>query len=224
MAIALAYNQLPRRAKLATIPKMNDSEMNDGVGVGPHPKPWPSGQQYDAELLEKGDHRNVEDGYRYWTVEAIKADLDTRRHSFHVAIENLQHDFNIGTIVRSANAFNAGAVHIIGRRQWNKRGAMVTDRYLEVFYHPTVTDFVQSMNGRAIVAVDNQPGATPLSKTTFPRDCVLVFGGEGPGISKELRAAAEQMVMIEQFGSTRSVNVGVAAGVVMYEWLKQHVL
>lgn len=193
-------------------------------GVGPHPLPWPKDSRFDPELLENGDRRNVEDKYRYWTVEAIKADLDTTRHDFHIAIENLQHDFNIGTIVRSANAFNAGAVHIIGKRQWNKRGAMVTDRYLDVFYHPTIADFQKSIKGRSIIVVDNVGSASPLSKAVLPKHCVLVFGGEGPGVSDELCLVADQTVMVEQFGSTRSVNVGVAAGVVMYEWLKQNVL
>jgi tRNA G18 (ribose-2'-O)-methylase SpoU len=194
------------------------------VGVGPHPRPWPVDDKFDPELLEKGDRRNVEDKYRYWTVEAIKADLAKTRHSFHVAIENWQHDLNIGTIVRNANAFNAGAVHIIGKRHWNRRGAMVTDRYLDIYQHATVEEFAASIGSRAIIAVDNLPGAMPLAKTTLPENCVLVFGGEGPGLSEELRAAADNMVMIEQFGSTRSVNVGVAAGIVMYEWLRQHTL
>jgi tRNA G18 (ribose-2'-O)-methylase SpoU len=200
--------------------------MNDETpkGAAPHPKPWPVGLQYDPVLLAEGDHRNVEDKYRYLTVEAIKADLAKTRHSFHVAIENWQHDLNIGTIVRNANAFNAGAVHIIGKRHWNRRGAMVTDRYLDIFQHATVEEFVKSVEGKSIIAVDNLPGASPLSKTALPRDCVLVFGGEGPGLSDELRAVADTMVMIEQFGSTRSVNVGVAAGIVMYDWLKRHVL
>jgi tRNA G18 (ribose-2'-O)-methylase SpoU len=194
------------------------------IGVGPHPQPWPSDPKYDPTLLAEGDCRNVEDRYRYWTVEAIKADLSKSRVDLHVAIENWQHDFNIGTIVRSANAFNVAAVHIIGRRQWNRRGAMVTDRYLEVMHHASVSDFATAMKGRHIIAVDNLPGATPLSRTTLPETAVLVFGGEGPGLSKEMQAAAEQMVMIEQLGSTRSVNVGVAAGIVMYAWLQQHVL
>ena len=189
------------------------SEMQKGVG--PHPRPWPQGTQYDPELLAEGDRRNVEDKYRYLTVEAIKADLARRRHSFHVAIENWQHDLNIGTIVRNANAFNAGAVHIIGKRHWNRRGAMVTDRYLDIFQHATVDEFVKSVGGMNIVAVDNLPGAVGLSRTSLPERCVLVFGGEGPGLSEELRAKADSMVMIEQFGSTRSVNVGVAAGIVM---------
>jgi len=194
------------------------------IGVGPHSKPWPQDPKYDPELLEHGDKRNVEDKYRYWTIEAIKADLDKSRTDLHVAIENWQHDMNIGTIVRNANAFNAGAVHVIGRRHWNKRGAMVTDRYLNVFHHATVDEFVAAIKDRKIIAVDNLPGATPLSEVTLPEKAVLVFGGEGPGLSDELRSAANMMVMIEQFGSTRSVNVGVASGILMYAWMQQHIL
>ena len=194
------------------------------IGVGPHKKPWPTDEKYDKALLENGDRRNVEDKYRYWTVEAIKADLDKTRIGLHVAIENWQHDLNIGTIVRSANAFNVAAVHVIGKRHWNRRGAMVTDRYLNVFHHPDVASFVKAMDDRRIIAIDNLPGATSLSQTKLPEKTVLVFGGEGPGLSKEMQDAANEMVMIEQFGSTRSVNVGVAAGIVMYEWLQQHIL
>ena len=194
------------------------------VGVGPHPLPYPQDDRLDPVLLEEGDRRNVEDKYRYWTVEAIKADLDGSRVDLHVAIENWQHDLNIGTIVRNANAFNVAAVHVIGRRHWNRRGAMVTDRYLNVYHHPTVNDFVAAMGDRHIIAVDNLPGAVTLSSVNLPKNSVLVFGGEGPGLSQEMVAASEQMVMIEQFGSTRSVNVGVASGIVMYAWMQQNVL
>jgi tRNA G18 (ribose-2'-O)-methylase SpoU len=198
------------------------NEQPPQIGVGPHTQPWPVGRHYDPELLAKGDRRNVDDKYRYWTVEAIKADLMTTRISLHVAIENWQHDLNIGTIVRTANAFNVAAVHIIGRRHWNRRGAMVTDRYLEIVHHPTVADFVTAMGDRHIIAIDNQPGAANLGEVTLPENAVLVFGGEGPGLSPEMMAASEQMVMIEQFGSTRSVNVGVAAGILMYTWLQKY--
>jgi len=198
--------------------------MESSIGVGPHAKPWPVGDQYDPQLLAEGDRRNVEDKYRYWTVEAIKEDLDKTRIDLHVAIENWQHDMNIGTIVRNANAFNVSAVHIIGKRHWNRRGAMVTDRYLDIHHHESVEDFVEAVAGRRIIAVDNLEGATPLSKVTLPEKAVLVFGGEGPGLSKEMQQAAEMMVMIEQLGSTRSVNVGVASGILMYAWLRQYVL
>ena len=203
---------------------MTEKKENSEVGVGPHPAPWPNGDIFDPTLLANGDRRNVEDKYRYWTVEAIKSDLALRRTDLHVAIENWQHDLNIGTIVRSAYAFNVAAVHVIGKRHWNRRGAMVTDRYMEIVHHPTVEHFVGAMHGRTIVAIDNQAGAEPLSQVALPRDAVLVFGGEGPGLSREMIGASERMVMIEQFGSTRSVNVGVAAGIVMYDWMRQNIL
>lgn len=196
------------------------------VGVGPHPEPWPQDSRYDTELLRNGDRRNVLDKYRYLTVEAIKADLDKNRVDLHIAIENWQHDLNIGTIVRNANAFNLAGVHIIGRRHWNRRGAMVTDRYLTIDYFETVDEFAMAMtkDNREIIAIDNLPGAVALSKTRLPVRVVLVFGGEGPGLSAEMVAVSSQMVAIEQMGSTRSVNVGVASGIVLYEWMRQNVL
>ena len=204
--------------------KQPTADRTVGHGVGPHPKPWPVGKQYDPELLEHGDSRNVVDKYRYWTNQAIVADLDRQRSSLVIAIENLEHDFNMGTIVRTANAFNATAVHIIGRKQWNKRGAMVTNRYLQVLHHPTVTDFLQTIGNRPLIAIDNQTGAQKLHEVKLPADGVLIFGSEASGISAELLTHCQTMVEIEQFGSTRSVNVGVAAGIVMYEYMRQNVL
>ncbi|SFA77008.1 tRNA G18 (ribose-2'-O)-methylase SpoU [Amycolatopsis marina] len=197
------------------------------VGVGPWPGEWPTGPdaaRYDPELLEHGDRRNVVDVYRYWRREAIVADLDSRRHPFHVAIENFQHDHNIGTVVRTANAFAAAAVHIVGRRRWNRRGAMVTDRYQHVHHHGDVGALAAfaAEQGLAVVAVDNTPGALPLESAELPRDCVLLFGQEGPGLSAEAQQAASLVVSIAQFGSTRSINAGVAAGIVMHSWIRQH--
>jgi len=180
--------------------------------------------RYDPELIAKGDTRNVVDEFRNMTVEAIKAELDKRRHPLQIAIENYQHDFNIGTIVRNANAFNVRAVHIIGKRHWNRRGAMVTDRYLHVYHHSRVEEFVTAVHGMSIIGVDNIPGSQPLASVRLPKNAVLVFGGEGPGLSEEMIAACQNIVAIEQFGSTRSVNVGVASGIVMYAWIQQHVL
>ena len=200
--------------------------MNRTIGVPPHPEPWPVGNQYDPELLELGDKRNVLDKYRYWTVDAIKADLDKTRLSLHTAIENWQHDLNIGTIVRAANAFNVETVHIIGNRHWNRRGAMVTDRYMNIIQHSTVEEFAKSMqlDNREIIVMDIVPKALKLSETKLSAKSVLVFGGEGPGVSEQMQKAASKIVMIEQFGSTRSVNVGVAAGIAMYVWMQQNIL
>ena len=198
--------------------------LGEEVGVGPHRKPWPEGDQYDPELLRDGDRRNVLDKYRYWRREAIVADLDLRRHPFHVAIENWQHDLNIGTVVRNANAFLAEAVHIVGERKWNRRGAMVTDRYQPLEHHSTVEEFVEAMvaNELTVVGIDNLPGAQPIETTPLPHRCVLVFGQEGPGLSPLVREMAELVLSISQFGSTRSINAGVASGIAMHTWIRQH--
>lgn len=193
----------------------------NNLGVGPHLKPWPDDKRYDPELLEHGDSRNVIDKYRYWGVEAIKADLDTSRFDIHIAIENWQHDFNIGTIVRNANAFNVAAVHIIGKKHWNRRGAMVTDAYMHIFHHDTVENFLKAVPGRTIIGVDNIPKAQPINDFTYSHKPVFVFGGEGPGLSKEMLNACSQIIMIPQYGSTRSVNVGVASGIVLYDALQR---
>lgn len=206
-------------------PHSNDRETDHGdVGVGPHPEPWPDDPRLDPELLRYGDRRNVVDRYRYWTNEAIVADLDARRHPFHVAIENWQHDMNIGAVVRNANAFLAAEVHIIGRRRWNRRGAMVTDRYQHLRHHPTIEAFLEWARGEGlpVVGVDNLPGSVPLEGLSLPRRCVLLFGQEGPGLSEAARAACSMVCSIAQFGSTRSINAGVASGIAMHTWIVQH--
>ena len=169
------------------------------------------------------DTRNVIDEYKGVPQEQIIADLDAKdSHHLEIALDNVEHDFNMGTIVRSANAFGVRHVHVVGRRQWNKRGAMMTDTYLHVHYHTTVDEFMSAITGRTLVAVDNVPGALTLTNTALPQDAVLLFGAEGPGIRPELLEKAVMTVAIKQSGSTRSINVGVAAGVVMYEWVRQH--
>lgn len=197
-------------------------------GVGPWQGPWPdpagAGDRYDPELLRDGDRRNVVDRYRYWRVEAIRADLDVHRHPFHVGVENWQHDFNIGSVVRTANAFNAAAVHIVGRRRWNRRGAMVTDRYLHVVHHPDADAFAAwaATRNLPLLGIDNLPGAVPLETYPLPRACVLLFGQEGPGLSQGARSACSAVLSIAQFGSTRSINAGAAAAIAMHSWVRMH--
>jgi tRNA G18 (ribose-2'-O)-methylase SpoU len=199
----------------------------DEVGVGPWPGEWPTGEQYDERLLAEGDRRNVVDRYRYWRLEAIVADLDTRRHDFHVAIENWQHDFNIGTIVRTANAFLAAEVHIVGQRRWNRRGAMVTDRYQHVRHHATAADLAAYLaaadGGRvALLGIDNLPGSAHLETMEVPRRVCFLFGQEGPGLSEAARAACDGTFSIAQFGSTRSINASAAAAIAMHAWVRAH--
>lgn len=196
------------------------------VGVGPWAGPWPTGPQYDPQLLAEGDRRNVVDRYRYWTLEAIVADLDTRRHSFHVAIENWRHDFNIGTIVRTANAFLAAEVHIVGNRRWNRRGAMVTDRYQHVRHHPTVADLAAYLKDRPepvrLLGIDNLPGSAHLETMAMPREVCFLFGQEGPGLSESAREAVDGTFSIAQFGSTRSINASAAAAITMHAWVREY--
>ena len=198
--------------------------LRDEIGVGPHPRPWPEDPRLDPELLAGGDRRNVVDAYRYWRREAIVADLDLRRHPFEVAIENFGHDHNIGTVVRTANAFLAARVHIVGRRRWNRRGAMVTDRYQHLLHHndsAELVDYARSA-GLVLVGVDNVAGSVPLETAPLPRNCLLVFGTESEGLSAAARATATMTVSIAQYGSTRSINAGVAAGIAMHAWIRQH--
>lgn len=200
------------------------------VGVGPWVGPWPEGDHWDPDLLREGDRRNVADRFRYWRTEAVVADLDTRRHPFHVAVENWGHDFNIGSVIRTANAFNAAAFHIVGRRRWNRRGAMVTDRYQHEHHHATVEGLLAWAStaggdggGIPLVGVDNLPGSVPLETFDLPRECILLFGQEGPGLSDGARAACSAVVHIEQFGSTRSINAGAAGAIAMHAWVRRHV-
>jgi len=213
------------------------------VGVGPWVGPWPAEPElsrYDEALLADGDCRNVVDKYRYWRHEAIVRDLDAQRHDFHVAVENWGHDFNIGSVIRTANAFNAKAFHIVGKRRWNRRGAMVTDRYQHEYHHPTVEDLVEwaaaapggggahvppQAGGRPlpIIGIDNLPGSQPIETYDLPRHCILLFGQEGPGLSVQAQEASVVILDIAQFGSTRSINAGAAAAIAMHAWVRRHV-
>ena len=205
-------------------PAPGPTEWGETTGVGPWDGDPPDDPRYDPALLRDGDTRNVVDAYRYWTREAIVADIDRRRHPLHIAIENFGNDANIGAVVRTANAFAVDTVHIVGRRRWNRRGAMVTDRYQRLRHHDTTADLLAfaSAAGLTVVAVDNVPGAVRIEETTLPVACMLVFGQEGPGITGDTKAGAELTVSIAQFGSTRSVNAGVAAGIAMHTWIVQH--
>ncbi|MDO8307434.1 MAG: TrmH family RNA methyltransferase [Actinomycetota bacterium] len=195
------------------------------VGVGAWPGPWPDDPRLDPDLLRDGDRRNVVDGYRYWSVDAIVADLDTRRHGFHVAIENFGHDFNIGSVVRTANAFQAAAVHIVGRKRWNRRGAMVTDRYLHVHHHDDAASLGAwcEQQDLGLVGIDNVPGATAIETASIPERCVMLFGQEGDGLSTVAQRHCQEVWSISQFGSTRSINAGAAAAIAMHAWVRRHV-
>lgn len=207
----------------------NPVKSTPGSGVGPWPggeENWPAGDQYEPELLRNGDTRNVEDRFRYWSNDAIKGYLDSvgQPDWLEVAVENLGHDFNIGSIVRTANCLGVRRVHIVGRRRWNRRGAMVTDRYLEVVHHPTIEQFFDHVRPRGlhVIGIDNIEGSVPLEGRELPDKCVLVMGEESAGLSEEMASACEVISHITQYGSSRSMNVGHAAAIAMWAWVIQH--
>lgn len=202
---------------------MHEVDAIDKAGVGPHQQPWPDDERLDPALLANGDRRNVVDQYRYWSVEAIVNDLDQRRHGFHVAVENWEHDRNIGTVVRTANAFLAAGVHIVGKRKWNRRGAMMTDVYQHITHHHTINDLLRwaELEGLPLIGIDNVAGSVPLESTELPKRCMLLFGQEGPGLSPAAHQAADKVCSITQYGSTRSINAGVAAGIAMHAWIRR---
>ena len=213
----------------------SEREPEREVGVGPWPggpDAWPRlpdgapDPRFDPELLAHGDRRNVVDRYRYWTVEAVVADLDARRpagRELHVAIENWAHDLNIGSVVRTANAFNAAGVHVVGRRRWNRRGAMVTDRYLHTHHHPdagALAAWAASADGGGlpVIGIDNVPGSVPLERYDLPARCVLLFGQESTGLTPEAQGVCTAVLHITQHGSTRSLNAGAAGAIAMHAW------
>lgn len=211
-------------ARDTTVESEPYDESGDSIGVGPWVGEWPIDDRLDPALLAEGDRRNVVDRYRYWTVDAIVADLDSQRNPFHVAIENLAHDFNIGSVVRTANAFLASEVHIVGRRRWNRRGAMVTDRYQHVRHHGDAAALAHWAREQSLplIGIDNLPGADPLETAVLPAACVLLFGQEGAGLSDGARGSVDRVLHIAQYGSTRSINVGAAAAIAMHAWIRQH--
>lgn len=168
------------------------------------------------------DPRNVTDQYKGLSIEEIVADLDARGSTLEIAIDNVERDYNMGTIVRSANAFGVRHVHVVGRRQWNKRGAMMTDKYLHIHYYADASEFMMALTGKCLIAVDNVAGSVSLTEVELPANTVLLFGAEGPGIRSELLETAMAIAKIDQYGSTRSLNVGVAAGIAMYEWTRRN--
>ncbi len=171
------------------------------------------------------DTRNLIDEYKGLENEQVFSILSKKRIPLEIAIENVEHDFNIGSIVRTANSFNVQKVHIIGKKKYNRRGAMCTDKYLKIMHHPTLEDFLKTQKDRELIAIENNiERAKPLHDKKFANDTTLIFGSENNGITSELLENADDVRFIESFGSTRSVNVGVAAGIAMYEYVRQIVL
>lgn len=177
-------------------------------------------KRYDPVLMRDGDSRNVVDKYKMWTEDAIVADLDLSRSSLHVAVENWEKDLNLGTITRSANAFNVSGFHIVGEKKWNRRGAMATYRYVRVHHHDNIFDLLEYChdNGLVLIGIDNCEGSIPIEDQVLPRNAMLLFGNEGVGLTQDAQKNCDAIYEITMFGSTRSLNSSVAAGIAMYHW------
>lgn len=170
------------------------------------------------------DSRNLIDEYKGLTNEQVFDALSHKRTGLEIAIENVEHDFNIGSIIRTANSFNVSKVHIIGKKKYNRRGAMCTDKYLKIIHHSSIEDFLATQKDRELIAIENNtPRAMPLHDKVFAKNTTLIFGSEKSGITKESLEKSHDVRYIESFGSTRSVNVGAAAAIAMYEWTRQNI-
>lgn len=181
-------------------------------------------RKIDPVLLRDGDPRNVVDKYKTWTIEAIVEDLDTTRSPLHVAVENWEKDLNLGTITRSSNAFNVSGFHVVGEKQWNRRGAMATYRYISVHHHDTANDLGTycEENDLILIGIDNCDVSEPIEDVVLPENTMLLFGNEGVGLTKEAKELCKNIYEISMFGSTRSLNSSVAAGIAMYHWSNNH--
>lgn len=165
--------------------------------------------------------RNVIDHYHYWKHDAIVADLDSRRHPFQVLCSNLYNDFNIATVIRNANAFLASKVILYGNKRYDRRGTVGTHRYTHFQHCPneiSLREYLAAQSFDRIVGIDNVDNATPISDYDWGNgNVLLVLGQEQVGIPDELVALCDDMIYIPQYGSVRSLNVGVASGIAMYD-------
>lgn len=163
------------------------------------------------------------DVYKYWSTEAILADLDTKRHNFSVLCANVHGDFNIGTVIRNANAFLAQEVMLYGRRKWDRRSAVGTHNYTHFKHVRDIDALAEIKSGSYVIGVDNIEDAEPIDFADIPMDkhVVFAFGEEQVGLPREMIDICDKLVYIRQFGSVRSLNVGTASGIVMYEYCRR---
>lgn len=164
---------------------------------------------------------NVIDYYKEWEADQIKADLDTKRLPFVAAFENISGDFNKATGMRNANAFMAKEVWLIGNKKWDRRGAVGTHNYMHLKHSESLESLWaenENIRGMRWVVVDNINGATPLPDYEWKPNTFMIFGEERRGVSQSAISLADDVVYIPQLGSVRSLNVGTAAGIIMYDY------
>lgn len=167
------------------------------------------------------DGKNTIDPYRYWKTEAIKAELDTKRHNFSTLICNFGNDFNIGSVIRNSNAFLGKAVYIYGRKRFDRRGTVGTHHYENLIHINSLDELPEGV----IVAVDNVPGAVAIDDFEWPTNehVIMAFGQEQIGLREDVISMAKNVVYIRQYGSVRSLNVACAAAIAMQDYCRKNV-
>lgn len=179
------------------------------------------------EAIANGDdhyrlwERNVADKFKPMPDEDIKAELQSTAFPYAVCFEHVIGDFNMGTAIRNANAFNAKEVFYIGNKKWDKRSAVGVHNYTEVKWLSTVDEFISLRDRYVIVGIDCVPGAVSLPSYPFKENTLFVFGEEGVGLTPAMQAMCEAIVFIPQYGSVRSINVGTASGIIMHEFVSR---
>lgn len=195
------------KEKIRTVPNFADSSPDHQAAIAAgddHFRSW----QY-----------NVADHFKDKTAEEIKQTLQATANPFAVCFEHVIGDFNMGTGIRNANAFNAKEVFYVGTKKWDRRSAVGVHNYTEVQWISDIEDFKKLKDRYVIVGIDNVPGSVPISTYSFPENTLMVFGEEGAGLTPEMQSLCKDIVYIEMFGSVRSLNCGTASGIAMYQYI-----
>lgn len=165
--------------------------------------------------------RNVIDQFKQLPDEEIRNRLKQTAFPYAVCIENWLQDFNIGTCIRNANAFNAKEIFYLGEKRFDRRSSVGVQAYTELKFLRTVDEFMELKKRYTIIGVDNISGSVPIDDFQYPENPLFVFGGEGPGLTPGMQQLCDHMIMLEQFGSVRSLNAGTASGIVMHDFVSK---
>lgn len=165
--------------------------------------------------------QNVVDEFKGMSIEEIQSSLKRSSFPYAICFEHWVGDFNMGTGIRNANAFNAREVFYIGDKKWDRRAAVGVHNYTSVNWVPTVDEFLGLKEKYVFIGVDNVEGSVPLSTFSWPDNAMMIFGEEGTGLTPEIQKHCQALVSIEMFGSVRSLNCGTASGIVMYDYISK---
>jgi tRNA G18 (ribose-2'-O)-methylase SpoU len=175
--------------------------------------------QKTTELPETNKPRNVIDRFSAWTTELIKDELNKTSFNYSVLFENIIGDFNFGTLIRNSNAFNTKSVYYIGNRKFDRRSTVGTYLYQTLIHLPERDALLELKKKYTFVGIDCVPGSVSMESFSWPENTLMIFGEEGRGVTPETLLLCDHVVHITQYGSVRSLNVGTASGIAMYDWI-----